>query len=68
MTGAAVITLIFSGLSLLLYAFVLIALVVARDELLDEITRQPGFEDAGISADAAFGVIVAVVACLLSGA
>src|SRR5687768_1989582 len=29
-TGAAVITLIFSGLSLLLYAFVLIALVVAK--------------------------------------
>ncbi len=64
-TGAAVITLIFSGLSLLLYAFVLIALVVARDEVLDEITRQPDFEDAGISADSAFGVIVAFVAVFL---
>ena len=64
-TGAAVITLIFSGLSLLLYAFILIALVVARDEVLDEITRQPDFEDAGISADSAFGVIVAFVALFL---
>ncbi len=34
-TAAAVITLIFSGLSLLLSAFVLVALVVARDDVLD---------------------------------
>jgi hypothetical protein len=74
-TAAAVITLIFSGLSLLLYAFILVALVVARDEVVDEITRQPDFEDAGISADSAFGVIVAfvvvflvwcVIACILA--
>jgi hypothetical protein len=64
-TGAAVITLIFSGLSLLLYAFVLIALVVARDEVLDAITEEPGFEDLGISADSAFGLIVAFVAVFL---
>ena len=64
-TGAAVITLIFSGLSLLLYAFILVALVVARDEVLDEITQEPGFEDTGISADSAFGAIVAVVCVLL---
>ncbi|MGH3307907.1 MAG: hypothetical protein ACRDOX_09470, partial [Nocardioides sp.] len=54
-TAAAVITLIFSGLSLLLFAFFLVAMVVAKDEFLDEMTGQPGFEDAGISADAAFG-------------
>jgi len=64
-TAAAVITLIFSGLSLLLYAFILVALVVARDEVLDEITRQPDFEDAGISADSAFGVILAFVGVFL---
>jgi hypothetical protein len=64
-TAAAVITLIFSGLSLLLYAFILVALVVARDEVVDEITRQPDFEDAGISADSAFGVIVAFVAVFM---
>jgi len=64
-TAAAVITLIFSGLSLLLYAFVLIALVVARDEVLDAITQEPDFEDLGISADAAFGAIVAFVCVFL---
>jgi hypothetical protein len=74
-TGAAVITLIFSGLSLLLFAFLLIGMVVARDELLDEFTRQPEFQDSGISADSAFGFAVAgfavaiiwcLVACILA--
>lgn len=64
-TGAAVITLIFSGLSLLLYAFVLIALIVAKDEVLDAITQSPDFEDFGISPDSAFGAIVAFVAVFL---
>lgn len=64
-TAASVITLIFSGLSLLLYAFILIALFVARDDIVAEITRQPDFEDAGISADSAFGVIVAFVTVFL---
>jgi hypothetical protein len=64
-TAAAVITLIFSGLSLLVYAFILLGLVVARDEAIDEITRQPDFESSGISADSAFGVIVAFVGVFL---
>ena len=64
-TGAAVITLIFSGLSLLLYAFILIALIVARNEVLDAITQEPDFEDLGISPDSAFGAIVAFVAVFL---
>jgi hypothetical protein len=64
-TAASVITLIFSGLSLLLYAFVLVALVVARDEVIDEITSQPGFEDAGISPDSAYGFALAFVAVFL---
>ncbi len=65
MTAAAVITLIFSGLSLLLYAFALIALVVARNEVLTAITEEPGFEDFGVSADSAFGAIVAFVSVFL---
>ena len=64
-TGAAVITLIFSGLSLLLYAFVLIALVIAKDDVMTAITEEPGFEDLGISADSAFGAIVAFVSVFL---
>jgi hypothetical protein len=64
-TGAAVITLIFSGLSLLLYAFILIALIVAKDEVLDAITQSPDFEDLGISPDSAFGAIVGFVAVFL---
>lgn len=60
-TAAGIITLIFSGLSFLLFAFVLVALLVAEDEVLDEIERQEGFEDAGISANDALGVVVGVV-------
>ena len=60
-TAAGIITIIFSGLSLLLYGFVLIALLVAQDEVLDEIESQPGFEDAGISANDALGVVVGIV-------
>jgi hypothetical protein len=63
-TAASVVTLILAGLSALLYLFVLVALLVARDSVLDEIERQPGFEDAGISADSAFGAAVVVVAIL----
>ena len=64
-TAAAVITLIFSGLSLLLYAFALIALLVARDEVVTAITEEPQFEDLGISADAAYGAILAFVGVFL---
>jgi hypothetical protein len=64
-TAAAVITLIFSGLSLLVYAFVLIALVVAKDEVLTAITEEPEFEDLGISADAAYGATLAFVSVFL---
>lgn len=60
-TAAGIITIVFSGLSLLLYAFILVALVVAKDAVLDEIETQPGFEDAGISANDALGVVVGVV-------
>jgi len=60
-TAAGIITIVCSGLSLLLYAFILVALLVAKDSVLDEIESQPGFEDAGISANDALGVVVAFV-------
>lgn len=64
-TTASVITLIFSGLSLLVYAFVMIALVVAKDEVIEAITDEPDFQDLGISGDSAFGAVVAIVAVFL---
>jgi hypothetical protein len=64
-TAASVITLIFSGLSLLIYAFALIALVIAKDEVIDAITDDPTFQDAGISGDSAFGVVVVFAALFL---
>lgn len=60
-TAAGIITIVFSALSLLLYAFILVALLVAKDSVLDEIESQPGFENAGISANDALGVVVAFV-------
>ncbi|HET8961511.1 hypothetical protein [Nocardioides sp.] len=74
-TAASVITLIFSGLSLLLFAFGLIGLVVAKADVLSAFTEEPEFEDLGISADAAFGGLVAIfgvflvwclIACILA--
>lgn len=60
-TAAGVITIVFAGLSFLLYAIILVALLVASDTVVDEIEASPGFEDVGISADDALGVMVAFV-------
>jgi hypothetical protein len=60
-TAAGIITIVFSGLSFLLYAVILVALLVAKDEVLDEIEKSQGFEDAGISSSDALGVVVAFV-------
>ena len=60
-TAASVVTLVLAGLSALLYLFLLVALLVARDSVLDEIEASEGFEEAGVSADSAFGVVVLVV-------
>ena len=60
-TAAGVITMVLAGLSTLLYGLGLVALLVARDEVLDEIENSQGFEDAGISADSAFGVVAGVM-------
>lgn len=60
-TAAGILTIIFAGLSLLLYGILLVALLVARGDVLDEIENSPGFEDAGISANDALGVVVGIV-------
>lgn len=60
-TAAGVITIVVSGLSFLLYAVILVALIVAKDSVLDEMEKQQSFKDAGISANDALGVIVAFV-------
>lgn len=60
-TAAGIITIIFSGLSTLLFGVFVIGLLVARDEFMDQLEGQQDFESAGISADSAFGVIVGFV-------
>jgi hypothetical protein len=66
-TAAGIITLVFAGLSVALYGIVLIALVVARQDVTeaidDELAKQPGMED--IAADDVTSVILVVVAILL---
>jgi hypothetical protein len=76
-TAAAWITWIFSGLTALLYGFLVLAMLVAKDEVLDEINRalaeQGGAGD--FDAEDAFGVVVVVlivfaawcvIACILA--
>jgi hypothetical protein len=60
-TAAAWITIVFSALTAVLFGFTGLALLVARDQVITEIERVPEFQDANIDADAAVGVIVAVV-------
>ena len=59
-TAAGVLTLVFSGLALLLFAFVLVAVLVARDVMASELSTTPGFE--GVSIDQ----VVAVTAVTMS--
>lgn len=60
-TAAGIITIVFSGLSFLLFAVILVALLVAKDDVLDEIEKSEGFQDAGISANDALGAVVGFV-------
>lgn len=60
-TAAAWITIVFSALTAVLFGFTGLALLVARDQVITEIERVPEFQDANIDADAAVGVILAVV-------
>jgi hypothetical protein len=48
-TAAGVLTLVFSGLALLMFGFVLVAVLIARDMMAGELETTPGFE--GISVD-----------------
>lgn len=60
-TAAAWITIVFSGLTAVLFGFTGLALLVARDQVITEMERVPEFQDAGIDADAAVGVLVAFI-------
>ena len=63
-TAAGVLTLIFSGLSLLMFGFVLVAFLVARDLVVDEMSTTPGLE--GIEPnDVVTGVVVVMVGLVL---
>ncbi len=60
-TAAAWITIAFAGIVTLLFAFTTLGLIVARDQVIAEMEKVPEFQEAGIDADAAVGVLVAVM-------
>ena len=62
-TAAAVVTLLFSGLTLALFAFAMIALGVERDSVLDEFENEPGLEE--VSPDDLFAVMMVVLGVFL---
>ena len=63
-TAAGVLTLIFSGLSLLIFGFVLVAFLVARDLVVEEMGNAPGFENIDPN-DVVTGVVVMMVGLVL---
>ena len=65
-TTAAVLTLVFSGLALLLFAFVLVAVLVARDMMASELGSAPGFE--GISIDQVVAIAAVTMGLLAAWA
>lgn len=69
-TAAGVITLVFSGLTLVLAVLGAIGLAAARDDVIDEIRDEPGFDDVSNPDDIVtfLFVLVAVLAvwCLVS--
>jgi len=64
-TWAGVVTLVFSGLSILLFAFVLVAMVVARDDMVTEIDKElsgtAGLEDFTADDIANLAIVAMVV-------
>lgn len=58
-TAAGVITLIMSGLTLLLFGFVAIGLLIARDDVVNEIRSEPGF--VNINANDLVSVLIVLV-------
>lgn len=64
-TAAAWITIGFSAITALLFGFTGLALLVARDQVIAEMEKVPEFQDANLDADAAVGVLVAIMAALV---
>jgi hypothetical protein len=62
-TAAAVLTLVFSGLTLALFVFAMLGLVVERDAFLEELDNEPGLED--VSANDLFAVLMIVLGVFL---
>jgi hypothetical protein len=60
-TAAGWITIVFSAITALIFGFTAMALVVARDQVITEMEKYPEFRDADIDADAAVGLLVAVM-------
>ena len=60
-TAAAWISIVLSAITAALFGFTGMALLVARDQVITEMERVPEFQDANIDADAAVGVLVAVM-------
>jgi hypothetical protein len=61
-TAAGIITIIMSGLSVLVFGGFLIALLVSRDSVVDDLETQPGLED--VSADDVFAVFAVILVIL----
>lgn len=64
-TAASVLALVLSGLTGLLMALSLLGVLVARDDLLAEIEKNPDIEASGISADQLLTVVLGTVVVLL---
>jgi hypothetical protein len=60
-TAAAWITIVFSGITAALFGLAGLGLLVARDEVVAEMEKQPEFQDLQIDLDQAYGVGVAFV-------
>lgn len=64
-TAAAWLTIVFSAVTAFVFGFTGLALLVARDQVIAEMEKVPEFQDANIDADAAVGVLVAVMVGLV---
>ena len=64
-TAAAWLTIVLSAVTASVFGFTGLALLVARDQVIAEMEKVPEFQDANIDADAAVGVLVAVMAGLV---
>ena len=62
-TAAAVLTIVFSGLTLALLVFSMIGLAVERDSFLEELDNEPGLE--GVSPDDLFALMVILLGVFL---